>query len=488
MTAPPARALALFAALVLAAVAGRASDVTFTLESANAFRLYAPRGVQKSQNRLRVETDLDLPLARWSVHADGWLLWDPAARLVGRKPNFGEDPIDRDQIGGSREAEAELRELYVAGELRLGPGLLHLRLGKQQVVWGQAFGLRVLDLVNAQDYREFILDDFNRSRTPTFGVRADLSMGAWEIQGLVFPDFEPDVLPDFESEFALEPTLPGLFPGLAPAAGPGTAPLLQPLPVRRPRDFTGAGTGAGFRIGTTLGSLDVAGYYWDRPDTRATLARTVAPVPSVPGASVNLLEPRHLRVRTLGVSFAAALGDFALWGEGGATFGRGFAVPGTSDRDGFVRGTDLEYALGLDYAGWSPLFANVQVIEFGVLHAPGEISVDRWRTYVSLLLRCELAHDTTSLQLFALAGADRGELMLRPSLEWRATDSLTLGAGVDWFAGSRRGLLGQYAHGRACVPVEPPFPAPTPSGCAFEPQPGKPSRVFVTVRYQFAWP
>lgn len=33
------------------------------------------------------------------------------------------------------------------------------RIGKQQVVWGEADGLKVLDVVNPQSFREFILDD-----------------------------------------------------------------------------------------------------------------------------------------------------------------------------------------------------------------------------------------------------------------------------------------------------------------------------------------
>ncbi len=52
--------------------------------------------------------------------------------------------------------EAEIRELYV--DVPINKWLI--RAGKQQVVWGQADGLKVLDLVNPQSFREFILADF----------------------------------------------------------------------------------------------------------------------------------------------------------------------------------------------------------------------------------------------------------------------------------------------------------------------------------------
>jgi len=49
-----------------------------------------------------------------------------------------------------------------------------LVLGRQQNVWGKADGLKVLDLVNPQDFRELILDDFDDSRIPLWAVNAEI--------------------------------------------------------------------------------------------------------------------------------------------------------------------------------------------------------------------------------------------------------------------------------------------------------------------------
>ncbi len=467
-----------------AAPGAAADELTVSLESATAYRVYAPHRFQKSQNRLGAEGDLDLP-AGLRAHAEGWLLWDPMARLVGEVPSFEQDPFDRRQVGDSRHLEAELRELYVDGQASLGSALVRLRVGKQQVVWGQSFGLRVLDIVNAQDFREFILEDFNRARTPTFGVRVDASLHGFELQGLAFPDFEPDVLPDFESELALEPSVPGLFPRLEPFLGPfGGVPVLIPEASNAPDDWTAGATGFGVRIGHPVGGVDVAVHYWDRPDPRPLLARRVETIAGV--LFVNHLTPTHLRVRTLGLSFAAALGDFALWGEGGVSTGRGFVVDELVDPDGYVRRADLQYALGLDWSGWGPLFANVQLLQFGVFDHGANVALDPWRTFLSLLLRFDFRNETVFPQLFVLYGVNDAELMLRPSLEWKLSDRLSLTAGADVFTGPREGLLGQYAHDRRCVPVPPFLPAPDPSGCHWEPQPGRPSRVFLTLRYAFS--
>jgi len=54
------------------------------------------------------------------------------------------------------ELEAELREFYLETDW----GKSYFTFGKQQVVWGKADGLKVLDVVNPQSFREFILEDF----------------------------------------------------------------------------------------------------------------------------------------------------------------------------------------------------------------------------------------------------------------------------------------------------------------------------------------
>ena len=66
---------------------------------------------------------------------------------------------------------AEIRDAYL--EFGLDNGLL--RIGKQQIVWGRLDGIKVLDTVNPQDFREFILDDFDDSRIRRkHGVRPKL--------------------------------------------------------------------------------------------------------------------------------------------------------------------------------------------------------------------------------------------------------------------------------------------------------------------------
>ena len=73
----------------------------------------------------------------------------------GKQAQSSISPLSR-RILISENVDAELREFYFDSFLNDTA----IRLGKQQVVWGQADGLKVLDVINPQSFREFILDEF----------------------------------------------------------------------------------------------------------------------------------------------------------------------------------------------------------------------------------------------------------------------------------------------------------------------------------------
>ena len=68
-----------------------------------------------------------------------------------------------------------LRELYIdttAGE----DDAISLRLGKQQVVWGTADGMKLLDIINPTDYREMAQNSMDESRVPVWMINAETDL------------------------------------------------------------------------------------------------------------------------------------------------------------------------------------------------------------------------------------------------------------------------------------------------------------------------
>ncbi len=480
-------ALALAAALAHAARADSRLEVTATLESDNAWRVRSPRSLAKSQNRLELDTRLALADAL-ALRMTGRLLHEPVGNLGSEDAGFR--PVDRARLGGSPRFEAELREAYLEWRGRVAGSRLDVRAGKQQIVWGQSFGLRVLDVVNAQDFREFILDEFVDARTPALALRADATAAGFSLSGILAPDFEPDLWPDPESDYAIETEVPGLVPDLAPLPSDpllaGGGPLISPGDDLRPHDWRWRSLGFGLRAGRSVRGFDLALHYWDRVDPSPVTTRRISSlaVPGVGSVPLNLLETEYARVRTVGYSVARPLGDFALWSEGGLSWGRPYAVGDLSEPDGWVERNDLQYAIGLD---WAPgdWFANVQWIGFDRFGPGHGIERRRASGFASVLLRASLRAETLFPQLFVLYGVDEREAMIRPSLEWRATDRLSLTVGADLFHGPRNGLLGQYAHERRCSVIPAVVPVAAAGGCGFDPPDGEVSRVFVRLRYAF---
>jgi hypothetical protein len=69
-----------------------------------------------------------------------------------------------------------LRELYVDSYFGENQDV-ELRLGKQQVVWGTADGMKLLDIINPTDYREFAQNTMEDSRIPVWMAKLEMPAG-----------------------------------------------------------------------------------------------------------------------------------------------------------------------------------------------------------------------------------------------------------------------------------------------------------------------
>ena len=70
---------------------------------------------------------------------------------------------------------------------------LDIRVGKQQVVWGRADGIKIMDVVCPTDQREYVLDSFADSRIPRWMFKVEYSPTInGTLQLLFIPDFETD--------------------------------------------------------------------------------------------------------------------------------------------------------------------------------------------------------------------------------------------------------------------------------------------------------
>lgn len=109
----------------------------------------------------------------------------------------------------------EIWELYTD----LEAGKLWLRLGRQQIVWGEMISTRLMDIINPLDYsRNFIFDpeEFENIRIPTWMLRARCQLGqagGWlkdvAVEGFVNPgDVIPNQMADTGAPWNIMPVFP----------------------------------------------------------------------------------------------------------------------------------------------------------------------------------------------------------------------------------------------------------------------------------------
>jgi hypothetical protein len=317
----------------------------------------------------------------------------------------------------------ELRDIY--WERRLSRGIA--RVGKQQIVWGRLDGLKVLDVLNPQNFREFIVDDFGDSRISLWSAYVDVFLGDWRLEAALIPDYTAHEIPDPGAWFEL--TAPRFRFG----AEPGTPAPPQVTDGDRNAFDDGA---AGLRLSRSIGGVDLTALAYSGGD-HEPLGRVL-----LEGGGVAI-ERFHRRRQLFGGSAETAFGAVALRAEAAYQPSRVFNTRGddglqTAEADQFSGG------IAADIDGPFDLFLNLQLLWDEVLDAPQDlVRPDRDRVG-TVFLRRNFAYETARLEARWYHAFDDGDNLYKLTLDYDLGDNTTVYLSGDWFEGTRSGLFGQF--------------------------------------------
>lgn len=167
-------------------------------------------------NYLRGELNVDMKLSSsWSATAKLRAIFDPASGYSEFSPNrVGSNAVGR--VYGSPnyflydvEGKSHANPLEWAGEnyllylpalfLNYNSGALDLRIGNQQIAWGQALFFRVLDVPNGLDLRrhsvlDYAPEEFSDKRVPGLGVRLSYQFQNNMLFDSFVQKFQPNIL------------------------------------------------------------------------------------------------------------------------------------------------------------------------------------------------------------------------------------------------------------------------------------------------------
>lgn len=324
--------------------------------------------------------------------------------------------------------DLELRELYA--EAMLDRALLNV--GKQQIVWGQADGLKVLDVVNPQDFRAFILESFADSRIPLWAVNLEVPVDPVDVQLVWLPDQTYHDLPEDDALFAFT------SPHLVPRPPPGVRVVQRP--PDRPRRVI-ADSDAGVRLSTFQAGWDLTfNYLYHYDDTPVFQRRPTL----IGGAPAVVVTPTYRRTHLVGGTFSRPIGATTVRGELGAFLDRPFSTSDPADGDGIVERDELRYVLGLDWFGLEESLISFQLFQSVLLDDDPGVDRDRVTTDFTLLLRHEMLNDTLVVEMLWLLGLKGGDGLVRPKVRYAVDDRLSVWLGLDLFYGGGGGVFGQF--------------------------------------------
>lgn len=184
-----------------------------------------------------------------------------------------------------------LRDLF----LQYKGGPLTLKLGSQQVVWGEAFGFYYADLVNPKDFRDFGIGPLDRNRLHIPMINAKLNFDDNVIQLIYVPKPFFNKTPSVGSDFAFP------FSRFFPSQD-FTFNDERTLPVSiKNAEY-------GVRLSPNISGTDLSFIYFNYFD-RAPVYES-----ENNSGSINVLG-KHLRLETLGLTLSLPLSTLVLRSE-----------------------------------------------------------------------------------------------------------------------------------------------------------------------------
>ncbi len=331
--------------------------------------------------------------------------------------NFYPQAVREDQ-----RYDGQVRETFVD----LGAGDFDLRLGRQQIIWGEVVGLFVADVVSAKDLRESLVQDFDLLRIPQYAARGEYFRNDIHLEAIWIPFPTVDRIGKPGSDF---------FP-YPPPPPPRTAYVIN-NEVKPAED--GSQQNFGLRASILRGGWDVAAFGYRSVDAQPTFFRQIAQAP-VPA---YVYTPRHEKITQYGTTVSKDFNDFLFKAEAVYTMGQNFNTTNPADGDGVVGQNYLDYILSVELPLPDDSRINAQLFQRIYKHHDDFIYPKRVESDATLFWSGKIGR-LWEPQILLIHSLNHNDWLVRPKMvynlakEWRAV------AGVDIFGGHPTGFFGQY--------------------------------------------
>jgi len=331
-------------------------------------------------------------------------------------------------VENDQRVMADVRDAY----FDLGFGNFDLRLGNQQIVWGQAVGLFFADIVNPKDLREYILPDLDQIRIPVLAANIEYYYNSlyFQIIFIPFPEFNEFGKQGSEFDFSKP-----LYDQNADII------LNDPLEPSNSLD----NSELGFRISKLTDGWDYSLFYlydiYNFPVSYRTIS--LNPPGSQHPATITYL-PEYERMHRVGSTFSKEIMDAILKGEFIYTDKMFFQSSDNADLDGIEKSDSFDWLLGVDYTFFNSLETNFQLMQNIILDYKSSMTQREYTTAFSIWLKTGFFENLIEPELFFVSSLNQRDYLFRPKITYNHNDRVKFRFGADIFYGEMDGTFGIF--------------------------------------------
>ncbi|MBN1932678.1 MAG: hypothetical protein JW786_13830 [Desulfobacterales bacterium] len=387
------------------------------IKNETAYRTSHPNQITKLKNILNINLLGDITTTV-SYNLSSRFYYDAVFDLSG---NYNKE------VENNQEKEAKLRTAFLDFNL----GDVDLRIGKQQIVWGEAVGLFFADIINPKDLREFILPELGEIRIPTWATDIEYYFddNYFEFVWIPVPKFNK--FGTFGSEFDFE-RLQSIQENISVIY----LDKKEPSSNLKNSEF-------GFRISRLIGNWDLSMFYFYGYDYFPVNFRGYFSNSSNPN-TVIMVSPEYKKINISGMTFSSDFNNVILKGEFIFNNNKYFEVSDPLDTDGVVKKDYLDYILGMNYTFFDRIDSNFQLMQRIIFNYDKKILEDDVTVSFSIWLKTSFLNNTLEPEIFFVSSLNKKDLMIRPKLSYTFADNCKLTMGIDIFEGVSDGYFGQF--------------------------------------------
>ena len=337
-----------------------------------------------------------------------------------------------------------------------------ISVGRQVIVWGQADGFKLTDVLSARDSSEFIAFSGDDARLPSDSIRLRFFHDLFTFEAIAVPFFTPNKLPRFGFE-------DGAKNGLYYIDTPDTyKTAIGSIPVKytktestKPKMFTDTEAAARFSFFLPGIDFSVSGFYgWDKNPryARSGYVKKELRNPNNAQGPLNPFQPKELhtnlneeyyRIGMAGIDAAIPVGDVTIRLETAWVGGRYFepkellsSLPIAQIMDK-TSGADVPIAFnapvkkhqllmlaGIDWikSSWT---LSAQYFEDLILNHKNDIERPMHKGFVSLSVSKTFLRDTLKLSASGVIDINYGSTSSTYSVGYAITDNINVALGGD---------------------------------------------------------